>query len=124
MGKFEIKKTETGWTFHLKASNGQIIATSQVYASVETCKKGIDSVKTNAAIAPVENQTKEGYATEKNPKFEIYKDKADKFRFRLKAKNGQDIIASQAYKEEEGCTKGIESIKKNAADAEVVELAE
>ena len=47
-------------------------------------------------------------------KFEIYKDKAGEFRFRLKASNGQAILASEGYKAKAGCTNGIESVKKNA----------
>lgn len=49
-------------------------------------------------------------------KFEIYKDKAGEFRFRLKASNGQSILASEGYKAISGCTNGIESVKKNAPD--------
>jgi uncharacterized protein YegP (UPF0339 family) len=49
-------------------------------------------------------------------KFEIYKDKAGEFRFRLKASNGQAILASEGYKAKSGCTNGIESVKKNASN--------
>ncbi|MDN3652516.1 YegP family protein [Thalassotalea ponticola] len=49
-------------------------------------------------------------------KFEIYEDKAGEFRFRLKAGNGQNILASEGYKAKSGCVNGIESVKKNAAD--------
>lgn len=55
-------------------------------------------------------------------KFEIYTDNADKYRFRLKAGNGQVIATGQGYASKEGCLNGIESIKKNAADAEIVEV--
>lgn len=48
--------------------------------------------------------------------FEIYKDKAGEFRFRLKAANGQTILASEGYKDKSGCNNGIESVKKNAPD--------
>jgi uncharacterized protein len=48
--------------------------------------------------------------------FEIYKDKAGEFRFRLKASNGQNILASEGYKVKSGCINGIESVKKNAGD--------
>jgi uncharacterized protein YegP (UPF0339 family) len=47
-------------------------------------------------------------------KFEIYTDKAGEFRFRLKASNGQTILASEGYKAKAGCANGIESVKKNA----------
>lgn len=121
MGKFVIKKTNTGVKFDLKAGNGEVIATSEVYNSDAACKNGIESVKKNAPAAAVENQTKEGYATEKNPKFEIYNDKAGEFRFRLKATNGQVIAVSEGYKTLASCENGIESVKKNAPDAEVTE---
>ncbi|UTF50863.1 YegP family protein [Desulfomicrobium sp. ZS1] len=49
-------------------------------------------------------------------KFEMYKDKAGEFRFRLKAGNGQIILGSEGYKDKSGCKNGIESVKKNAAD--------
>ena len=49
-------------------------------------------------------------------KFEIYKDNSGEFRFRLKASNGQNILASEGYAAKGGCTNGIESVKKNASD--------
>ncbi|MBE5963720.1 MAG: DUF1508 domain-containing protein [Lachnospira sp.] len=121
MGKFVVKTTKTGVKFDLKATNGQVVASSEVYSSLATCKKGIASVKKNAPVAAVENQTVEGYATEKNPKFEIYKDKAGEFRFRLKATNGQVIAIGEGYKTLANCQKGVESVQKNAPDAEIVE---
>ena len=121
MGKFVIRRIRSGIKFDLKAANGQIIATSEVYASEAACKNGVESVKKNAPVAAVENQTVEGYATEKHPKFEVYTDKAGEFRFRLKATNGQVIAVSEGYKAIASCLNGIESVKKNAVDAEVVE---
>ncbi|MFQ9178628.1 MAG: YegP family protein [Eggerthella lenta] len=53
MGKFVIKTTDAGCHFVLKADNGEVIATSQVYKSKESCKKGIESVKKNARTAAV-----------------------------------------------------------------------
>lgn len=49
-------------------------------------------------------------------KFEVYKDKRGEFRFRLKAGNGQTILASEGYSAKSGCNNGIESVKKNAPD--------
>lgn len=121
MGKFVMRKTNTGVKFDLKAANGEVIATSEVYASDAACKNGIASVQKNAPAAAVENQTVEGYATEKNPKFEIYTDKAGEFRFRLKATNGQIIAVSEGYKAMASCMNGIESVRKNAVDAPTVE---
>ena len=121
MGKFVIRKTNTGIKFDLKAGNGEVIATSEVYTTEAACKNGIDSVQKNAPVAAVENQTVEGYAAEKHPKFEVYADKAGEFRFRLKATNGQVIAVSEGYKALASCLNGIESVKKNAVDAEIVE---
>ncbi len=55
-------------------------------------------------------------------KFEWFKDKKDKYRFRLKAGNGQIIATSEAYETRDSCISGIESVKKNAPDAAVVEV--
>jgi uncharacterized protein len=49
-------------------------------------------------------------------KFEMYKDNAGEFRFRLKAANGQILLASEGYKTKDGCENGIKSVKKNASD--------
>ena len=121
MGKFMIKKTESGCRFNLLASNGQVICTSQTYSSLDACKNGIESVKTNAPIAEIEDQTKEGFEEKTNPKFEVYVDKAGEFRFRLTAKNGQNIASSEGYSQMAGCLNGIESVRKNSEDAEIVE---
>ncbi|MBR3824236.1 MAG: YegP family protein [Lachnospiraceae bacterium] len=121
MGKFVVKETKTGIKFDLKAGNGEVIATSEVYSSKSGCMNGIESVKKNSVAAAIEDQTVEGFATEKNPKFEVYTDKAGEFRFRLKATNGQVIATGEGYKSKAGCMNGIESVKKNAPDAEVVE---
>jgi uncharacterized protein YegP (UPF0339 family) len=56
--------------------------------------------------------------------FEIYKDKAGEFRFRLKASNGEIILASEGYKGKSGCKNGIESVKKNATNESSFEKTE
>jgi len=58
------------------------------------------------------------------PKFEMFRDKSDKYRFRLKAPNGEIIAVSQAYASKAGCMKGIESVKNNAPIADVIEIDE
>ena len=120
MGKFAVKTVKTGIKFNLKANNGEIIAVSEVYTTKSACLNGIESVRKNAPIAPVEDQTVEGFAAETNPKFEVYVDKAGEFRFRLKARNGEIIAASEGYKAKASCLNGIASIVKNAPDAAVV----
>lgn len=49
-------------------------------------------------------------------KFEVYQDKAGEYRFRLKASNGQSILASEGYKTKASCMNGVESVKSNAPD--------
>ena len=119
MGKFVIKTTATGFTFHLKAGNGQTIATSEVYSSESACQKGIESVKVNAPVAALEDQTVEGYQEAKHPKFQLYTDKKGEVRFRLTAKNGQTIAVSEGYTTHSAAMNGVESVRKNAPDAEV-----
>ena len=119
MGKFVIKEAKTGFKFDLKAGNGEIIATSQIYTTEAACRNGIDSVK-NSCVGGVEDQTAEGFETLKHPKFEVYADKAGEFRFRLKARNGEIVATGEGYKAKASCLNGIESIKKNAPEAEIV----
>ena len=121
MSKFVIRQVNTGIKFDLKATNGQVIATSEVYTTEAACRNGIESVKKNAPIANVENQTEEGFETMTHPKFEMYQDKAGEFRFRLKARNGEVIATSEGYTAKASCLNGIESVKKNAPEAEIAE---
>ena len=120
MGKFKVRAVSSGIKFDLCAGNGQVIATSEVYNSHASCMKGIESVRKNAPVANVEDQTVENYAVASHPKFEMYEDKGGEFRFRLKARNGQIIATSEGYVAKDGCLNGIESVRKNAPDAEIV----
>lgn len=120
MGKFVIRTVNSGVKFDLKASNGQVILTSEVYTSEAACRGGIESIRKNAD-AHVEDQTVEGFEAVTHPKYEMYTDKAGEFRFRLKARNGEIIGVSEGYKAKASCENGIESVKKNAPEAEVVE---
>jgi hypothetical protein len=120
MGKFVIRTTNTGVKFDLKAGNGEIIATSQVYKSMANCRSGVASVMRNAPAANIEDQTLEDFEKAKHPKFEIYKDKGGEFRFRLKATNGQIIAVSEGYKTMKSCRNGIASVQKNAVTDKIV----
>ena len=122
MSKFVVRTIPSGIKFDLKHTNGQVIATSEVYNSKSACLNGVESVKKNAPIAKVENQTVEGYETVTNPKFEMYKDKAGEYRFRLKARNGQVIAVSEGYTSKASCENGIASVQKNAPEAEIEEV--
>ena len=107
MGKFVITLRKNGeFQFNLKATNGQVILTSEGYVKKESCLNGIESVKKNA---PLEER------------FEIKEAKNGKPFFNLKASNGQVIGSSQMYASERTMNAGIASVQKNAPEAEIVE---
>ena len=120
MGKFVVKQTKNGFVFNLKAGNGEIIATSQTYSGEDACMNGIESVRKNAELAKLEDQTVENFETVTNPKFEVYLDKRGEYRFRLKARNGEIIAPGEGYKAKASCLNGIDSIRRNAPESPVV----
>ena len=93
MGKFVIKETPSGYKFDLKAGNGEVIATSQVYTAEDSCKGGIESVR-KCCTGEIEDQTIENYEPVKHPKYEVYVDKAGEYRFR----NRIDFFATTTLK--------------------------
>ena len=103
-GKFEIKTSTNGkHYFNLKAGNGQIILSSEIYESKAACENGIESVKKNAAD--------DGrYDRRTSSKGDPY--------FVLKAGNGQEIGRSEMYSSTTAMENGIESVKNNAPTAE------
>ena len=119
MSKYVIRSVPSGIKFDLKASNGQIIATSEVYTTQAACRKGIASIQKNAPGAHLENQTEPDCRVLPHPKFELFQDRSGKYRFRLKANNGQVIAVSEGYATKSGCLHGIESVKKNAQTAQI-----
>ena len=103
--KFQIKSAKDGsFYFNLLAANGEIVLTSQMYASKATAKKGIVSVKRNA---------------EDSDSFEQLTNKSGKHYFVLKAKNNQIIGTGQAYSGTTAVKSGIKSVTKNAPKAGV-----
>lgn len=129
-GVFEIiLDSANKFRFHLKAGNGQIIAVSQGYGAKDSAIKGIDSIKKNAPIArTVDLTTAEGAMPEhvkgsaQEPVFEIQTNDPDKWRFHLKAANGEIIAVSQSYQTKDSAEVGIASVKKNAPAAKIVDL--
>lgn len=110
MGKFVISTRKNGeFQFNLKATNGQVILSSEGYTTKAACLNGVDSVKRNS---------------QEPKRFEKLTSKNGKFYFNLKATNGQIIGSSQMYEAEVSCDNGIASVAKNAPDAEVVEELE
>ena len=122
MGKFVIRAVNSGLKFDLHAANGQSILTSEVYTTEHACRKGIESVRKNAALAKLEDQTDPAQKRLPNPKFEVYLDKSGFYRFRLKARNGEIIAVSENYTARAGCLNGIESVRKNVYDASIEPL--
>lgn len=108
MGKFEIKvRKDDQFQFNLKAGNGQTILTSEAYTTKAACLNGIESVKKNAP---------------EDKRYDKLTAKNGKPYFNLKAANGQIIGTSEMYESEASRDNGIESVKKNAPDADVVEI--
>ena len=122
MGKFVIKNSGSGYSFNLKAGNGEIIAAgTKVFDSLDAVKAVIENVVKYAPSAAVEDQTVEGFETVSGAKFELYTDKAGETRFRLKDPEGTIIVVSDGYVKKDSAKTGIESVKKNAADSPVTE---
>ncbi len=108
--KFEIKKAKDNeFYFHLKAGNGEIILSSEMYKAKASAVHGIESIKKNAGV---------------DAHYESLTDKAGHFRFHLKAANHEIIGVSQGYKSEESRDHGIAVVKADAAGAEVVDLTD
>ena len=108
MAKFEITTRKNGeFQFNLKASNGEVILTSEGYTTKAACLNGAESVKKNAV---------------EEKRFEKLVAKNGKPYFTLKATNGQVIGQSQIYASERNRDNGIASVMKNAPIAEIVEL--
>lgn len=104
-GKFVIKKSSDGqFRFNLKAGNGEIILTSELYKAKASAVNGIESVRKNAPV---------------DGRFERKLDKAGHPRFNLKAANGEIIGVSESYSTEAARDHGIESVKANAPTATV-----
>lgn len=114
---YRSKTSEAGehFTFSIIAKNGQVIATSDSYASMNTRDNGILATLDLVLRAPVEDTTT-GFVAHTNPKFQIYKDNGGEYRFRLIAVNGENILGSQAYKSKSGVRTGIESVKNHSID--------
>ena len=104
-GKFECYKDKAGeFRFRLKAGNGEIILSSEGYASKSSCSNGIESVRKNSVIPE---------------RFEAKETSSGKHRFNLKAGNGQVIGTSQNYTTSAACQNGMKSVGKSAPDAKV-----
>lgn len=107
--KFQVKKARNGkYYFNYLAANGEIVLTSQMYASKVTARKGITSVRKNAADI-------EQFEANTNRKGEHY--------FVLKAKNRQVIGTSEGYTGKTGMKNGMKSVSKNAPTAIIEDIS-
>ena len=110
--KFQLYKDAAGkFRFRVVAENNDIVASSEAYAQYASCMKGINSVKKNGG-SEVEDLTINDRKV-LNPKYQIFKDAADEFRFRLKAPNGEIIAQSEGYGTKNACLNGIEVVKRS-----------
>jgi len=106
-GTFDLKQGGSGqFMFNLKAANGEVILTSELYKQKQSAIDGIDSVKANAG-----DDTRYARKTAKN---------GQPF-FVLIATNGQTIGKSEMYSSASAMESGIESVKKNGPTAAIVD---
>jgi len=104
-GKFVLTTAKNGqFMFNLKAGNGEIILTSEMYTTKSAAQNGIESVQKNGGM---------------EERFERKEAKNGQFYFTLKAANHQVIGKSELYKAKASMENGIKSVMKNAADAKV-----
>lgn len=109
------KDTKGKYRFRFHSSNKFTLGHSQGYLAKAACKSGIRAVVRAAKNANVVEVADENYVSLIGKSvFEIYKDKEDKFRFRLMSANAMNILASQGYSSKTNCLKGIESIRRIA----------
>lgn len=119
MGKFTVQQLRSGYKFNLKAGNGQIIATSTVYLTMEACVEAIHSVQ-RCANSPIEDQTLPHGETFEAPKYELYhNDKGTKC-FRLRDEQGTIVAYSEGYTAKRSCKTGIQSVMLNAPEAPII----
>ena len=110
MGKFVITVRKNGeFQFNLKASNGQVVLTSEGYTTKSACLNGVESVKKNSQE---EKRFEKKVAADGRPFFNLI------------ATNGQVIGSSQMYANETNMNNGIASVMNNAKDAQIVDLTE
>lgn len=106
MGTFKLQEKNSKWNFTLKAGNHEVILSSEQYESKSAAQKGIESVRKNS---------------QRDGAFETKIAKNGESYFVLKSTNGQTVGQSEMYSSTSGCKNGIESVKKNAPDSEIIE---
>jgi uncharacterized protein len=112
---FEVLEASDGsFYFNVKAANGAIVGTSQLYTAKSSAERGARSVQALVRIAQQESKT---YAAAKKEQFELFAGEDGKSYFRLRAGNGEVLLSSQGYTAKTSAKKGIESVKWNGTEA-------
>lgn len=105
-GKYEVYAVADGYSYRLKASNGEILATSEVYASRDGVLTAIETVKKNVETGEIR----------------VFADKRGKHKFKLTSKNHRVLLISSNYSQESSATKASESFKNFALKADIVDV--
>ena len=122
-GKFVIRKTDKdNFVFKLISSNKRVVAIgAEAYASLQGAKGGIESIRKNAATAPIQDSTLQKVVELKFPKWEIYTDKKGEFRLRLYAANGNIVATTNdGYNQKTGAKGGIDAVARACIGSEIV----
>jgi uncharacterized protein YegP (UPF0339 family)/cell division protein FtsB len=107
VGKYVVSAAKNGnYHFNLKATNGQVILSSEMYSTKAACMNGIESVQNNC---------------NEDVRYDRLQSSNDKSYFNLKASNGQIIGTSEMYESEANMEKGIASVKRNGISKDIVE---
>lgn len=113
---FDVKEAKNGeWYFNLKAANGEIIGTSELYVSKSNAERGARAVREIVRVA--NQQLAKTQPAPRVERFELFKGVDGKSYFRLRAANGEIMLASQGYTTTQSAKKGIESVLANGWDA-------
>lgn len=120
--RFVIYSTIKGFMFVIISIKSEVLAVSSTYTRIQSCYQGIRSVKANSS-APIEDLFGDIQPQVlPYPKYEIYQDKSNEYRFRLYAKNGEPILTSEGYAEKSLCMNAIKKIK-DYSDIAIIERA-
>lgn len=119
---FEVNQAANGdWYFNLKASNGETIGTSQLYATKYNAERGGVAVRALVRLARAQSETK---AAPKLVRFEVFQGEDRQAYFRLRANNGEILLGSEGYASSSNAKRAIESVVANGSDAGMYEVSE
>ncbi len=108
---FDVLEAANGdYYFNVKANNGQVIATSQLYASRSSADRGASTVR---ALIRIAQQAPKTAAAPHTERFELVTGEDGQTYFHLRAGNGEIVLASEGYASKAGANDGIESVRSN-----------